>query len=279
MAACGLILASCQTPGAKELSQIDDATKADSLIYYFAQMRGVEYDREAQRDTTLATDQAKKGYLMGVQAGLNAAKEGNDAYNRGLFLGMQMAMNFEQFAKDYGVKLNKKVFMESLNEALKSDSLVDPQEMQREFYRIMGEFNTQKEERDKMAATEGLKTAAADLKLPKITDDLYGMPTEKTEGAAIKDGDNLEVSIQLANVDGKAIEAPLPSQLKVGARNLPASITDALKALKSGETGKFVTSAQALFGQRSSQMGLEASTPVVMTIKATVTAPDEEASK
>ncbi len=278
MAACGLLFAACQNPEAKPLSDISDASKADSLIYYFAQMRGAEYDREAQRDTTLATAEAKKAYVMGVQAGLNATKDDNEAYNRGVFLGMQMAMNFQQFKKDYDIKLNKKVFLESLAEALSSDSLANPSDMQREFYRLMGEFNSKKEELDNKAASENLSKAASDLKLKKIGENLYGEVTEKTEGVQIKDGDNVDATITLSKADGKSIEAPLPGKVKVGARNLPEPVGEALKSLKSGETGKFATSARAIFGQRSSQIGLEPADVVIMTVKATV-APAEETPK
>ena len=123
-------------------------------------MNGAQYDRDAQRDTTLASDEAKKAYIMGVQTGLNAAKEDNDAYNRGLNLGMQMAMTFQQFKKDYGVELNKKVFVKALSEALSNDSIINSSDMQREFYRIMSEFNAQKEERDTKAANENLSKAS-----------------------------------------------------------------------------------------------------------------------
>lgn len=277
LAACGLLFAACQTqPEAKTLSDFADSSKADSLVYYFAQMRGAEYSREAVRDTTLASDQAKKAYLMGVQAGLNAAKADNEAYNRGLFLGMQMAMNFNQFKKDYDVTLNKKVFVEGLAEALENDSAIDTQKMQGEFYRLMGEFNSQKEERDKAAASESLSKAASKLNMKKISDTLLGEVTEKTEGEQIKDGDTVDVKIELAKADGEVIPAPLPSQLKVGARNIPPELSDAIKYLKSGETGKFATSAQSLFGQRASQMGVEPADVVVMTIKATVAAPEAE---
>ncbi len=278
MAACGLAFAACQNPEAKPLSDVSDASKADSLIYYFAQMRGAEYDREAQRDTTLATPEAKKAYVMGVQAGLNATKDNNEAYNRGVFLGMQMAMNFQQFQKDYDIKLNKKVFLEGLAEALSSDSLANPSDMQREFYRLMGEFNSKKEERDNKAATENLSKAAANLKLKAIGENLYGEVTVKADGVQIKDGDEVDATITLAKADGKEIEAPLPTKVKVGSRNLPEPVSEALKSLKSGETGKFATSARTIFGQRSSQIGLEPADVVIMTIKATV-APTEETPK
>lgn len=275
IAACGLMFAACQNQGSKSVAEATDSSKADSLIYYFAQMRGAEYEREAQRDTTLDSEQSKKSYVMGVQAGLNAAKADNDAYNRGLFLGMQMAMNFQQFKEDYGVQLNKKVFVEALANALSSDSVVDPSEMQREFYRLMGEFNAQKEERDSKAASDNLNKAAAGMKLTKISDDIYGEVTEKSTGEQIKDDDNVEVSITLADAEGKQIEANLPTKIKVGARNIPATLTSALTYLKSGETGKFATTAKALFGQRSSQMGLQSSDVIVMTVKPTVVVPEQ----
>lgn len=279
MAACGMMFAACQNPGAGQSSDAADASKADSLIYYFARLRGAEYDREAQRDTTLATDEAKKAYLMGVQAGLNAAKADNDPYNRGLFLGMQMAMNFDQFKKDYDITLNRNVFIKGLTETIKSDSIGNPGEMQREFYRLMGEFNTRKEEKDNLAAAESLRKAGSDLKLKKISDNLYGEVTTKTDSVRIKDGDNVDAKITLAHTDGKSIDAPIPSKLKVGTRSLPEPVSEALKTMKSGETGKFVTTAKALFGQRVSQLGLEAADAIVIDIKVTATAPEAPANE
>ena len=269
IAGAALMLAACQgasEKGGKSLADIPNATAADSLIYYFGQMRGAEYQREAERDTTLDTDQAKKAYVQGVQAGLNAAKANDEAYNRGLFLGMQMAMNMQQFKDEYDVQLNKKVFVESLSDAISADSVQDAREMQKEFYRIMGSFNEQKEKRDKEAADAALTQEAAKLKLAKISEVLYGEVTAKNDSAKIKTGDNVVMEIKLSNAGGKEIEAPLPSRGKVGA----------LTALKTGETGKFVTSAQALFGQRCQQIGMKPADAVVFTMKASV-APSDEA--
>lgn len=278
IAGAALMLAACQgasEKGGKSLADIPNATAADSLIYYFGQMRGAEYQREAERDTTLDTDQAKKAYVQGVQAGLNAAKANDEAYNRGLFLGMQMAMNMQQFKDEYDVQLNKKVFVESLSDAISADSVQDAREMQKEFYRIMGSFNEQKEKRDKEAADAALTQEAAKLKLAKISEVLYGEVTAKNDSAKIKTGDNVVMEIKLSNAGGKEIEAPLPSRGKVGARNIMAPLNDALTALKTGETGKFVTSAQALFGQRCQQLGMKPADAVVFTMKASVTPSDE----
>lgn len=276
VAAMALAFGACQNPDGQTADNFKGGSQADSLMYYFGQMRASEYQREASRDTTLATAEAKRAYVQGVQAGINAAKANDDAYNQGLFLGLQMAMNFQQFQKDYDIQLNKKVFLESLSAAVNADSLGDTREMQREFYRIMGQFNEEKTERDRAAAAANLSQEAKKLNLPKISDDLYGQVTGKTEGEALKDGDNVALEISLTGVKGNRIEAPLPSKAKIGARNLPTPLSDALQTLKNGETGKFATSAQALFGQRCSQLGLEPSDVVIAGIKATAIGADEK---
>lgn len=112
--------------------------------------------------------------------------------------------------------------------------------------------------------------------MKKIADNLYGGVITPTEGEQIKDGDNVDASINVENIEGKAINAPLPSKLKIGSRSLPEPINTALKTMKSGETGKFATSAMSIFGPRAAQMGLQPSDVVILTIKATVTPPEEK---
>lgn len=279
IAAAALLLASCQgnsgSGSGKSLADIPNATAADSLMYYFGQMRAAEYQREAQRDTILTTEQAKKAYIQGVQAGINAAKAGDEAYNRGMFLGMQMAMNMQQFKDEYEVQLNKRVFVESLANAINADSIQDAREMQREFYRIMNTFNEQKEKRDKEAASESLSQEATKLKMPKISDDLYGEVLAKNDSAQIKTGDNVTMTLEFNKADGQAIETPFPSKGKVGSRSLQGPVNDALKAMKSGESGKFASSAYALFGQRCQQMGLKPADAVIFTLKASIAPADE----
>ena len=190
MAAAGLMLASCQNNSATGAGSASEAAKADSLMYYFGQFRGIEYKRTAETDTTLSSEDARHEYLRGVQAGLNAVKAGNEAYNQGVSLGMQMAMNMAQFSDDYGVKLSNRGFLKGLREALESDSVADQNEMQKEFYRILGEFNTAKENRDKEAATAALVKEAGAKKLSKITDNLYGS-VGNAQGEKLKAGDKV----------------------------------------------------------------------------------------
>ena len=254
-----MLLAACSSnSGSNSVASADASmsAKGDSLVYCFGQMRGAEYLREAASDTTMLSASAKQEYLRGVKAGLDAVKANKEAYNKGLFLGMQMAMNINQFADDYGVKLSNKVFLESVTEAITSDSVVDGNQMQSKFYRLMKEFNDEKEARDKAAATEALKTAAAGKKMAEIAENLYG-DIKLAEAAKLKDGDRINVEIKISTLAGKTIDAPFPKNLVIGQRLNNTPLTAAFTALSSGQTGTFLTTAQALFGQRCGQLGLE----------------------
>ena len=163
VAAVGLLLGACSGNTGSDALQKTDASmiaKGDSLVYYFGQMRGAEYLREVASDSLLDTEEARQAYLRGLKAGLSAVKANQEAYNKGLFLGMQMAMNFNQFEKDYGMKLNTQKFIQGLTETINSDSVTDASKVQSSFYRIMNEFNQEKEARDKAAATAALEAAA-----------------------------------------------------------------------------------------------------------------------
>lgn len=267
-AALGAVMVACQGNNQGGDNSADNAAKADSLISYFGEMRGAEYLREAEKDTTLATEASKQAYLSGVRAGLNAVKDGNEAYNRGLFLGMQMAMNMNQFSSDYGIKLSSKVFVESLAKTIGSDSVGNPQEMQREFYRLMGEFNQQKEQRDAELAAANLEAAASKAGMVKITDQLYGKTEKGDTASLIKMGDRIKLDIT-ATVNGRVIDAPMPHEITVGQRLKESPVTDAVLTVAPGQKGDFLTSAHALYKQRCQQLRLEPSDVVNLQITAT----------
>lgn len=270
IAATGLLLAACSGNQGKSLDQIKDATPGDSLVYFFGEINGSQYLTMAQSDSTFATDAAKRSYVNGVKAGLNSFNPNDESFNRGMHLGLQMARNISEFKKDYDVQLNKEVFIQGLVEVLYSDSVKNMSDVQNAFNRIMTDFSNRKETMDKEAAASALSKEAAKMKLAKVADGLYGGPTDKKDGQQLKDGDDVIAKFELKTVAGKALDIPLPTSLKIGARNLPDQISDALKTLKSGETGKFITTANDLFGRRSEQFNLSAKDVIVMDITATL---------
>ncbi|MDE6337640.1 MAG: hypothetical protein K2L34_13835 [Muribaculaceae bacterium] len=272
-AALALLLASCNGTGTDNApspaTTPDISAKADSLVYCFGQMRGAEYVREAQRDTTLATDAAKQEYLRGVKAGLDAVKTGKEAYNKGLFQGIQMAMNINQFTEDYNVRLSDKVFMEGLSAAIKTDTVIDAPAMQGTFYKLMNEFNKAKEERDKEAALSALKAAGEALKMKSLSDQLWGT-IPSGDAAKIKDGDRIKADIKITTLNGKDVNSPFPKELTVGQRLSNNPLSEAFKSLASGQTGTFITSAQALFGARAQQLGLKAADVLKLEVTPTI---------
>ncbi|MDE5881252.1 MAG: hypothetical protein K2H60_05935 [Muribaculaceae bacterium] len=272
-AALALLLASCNGTGSDTTTVTattpDISAKADSLVYCFGQMRGAEYVREAQRDTTLATDAAKQEYLRGVKAGLDAVKTGKEAYNKGLFQGIQMAMNINQFTEDYNVRLSDKVFMEGLSAAIKTDTVIDAPAMQGTFYKLMNEFNKAKEERDKEAALSALKAAGEALKMKSLSDQLWGT-IPSGDAVKIKDGDRIKADIKITTLNGKDVNSPFPKELTVGQRLSNNPLSEAFKSLASGQTGTFITSAQALFGARAQQLGLKAADVLKLEVTPTI---------
>lgn len=275
--ALALIVASCSggastdNDGTTSAPVTENSPKADSLVYCFGQMRGAEYLREANRDSLLATDDAKQQYLRGVKAGLDAVKTGKEAYNKGVFQGVQMAMNIQQFEADYNIRLSDRKFLEGLSETIMSDSTLDASSLQSSFYKLMNEFNKDKEERDRAASQSALKAAGEALKMKPITDQLWG-DVPAYDSLKVKDGDRIKSEIKITTLNGKTVDAPFPKELTVGQRLSTSPLSDAFKTLSSGQTGTFITSAQALFGARCQQLGLKPAdvlrlevTPTILT--------------
>ena len=272
MAAGALMLASCSTNEGKSIDQLENATAGDSLVYYFGEINGAQYLTTAKNDSTLATEASKQAYIKGVKDGLNSFRPEQESYNRGVMLGLQMARNISSFKEDYNVQLNKQVFIQGLVAALNSDSVQNINDVQKEFNRIMTDFNNNKEKIDQDAANVNLEKEAAKLKLAKINDSLYGGAISRNVGAPIKNGDAVTAKISFTTAAGKELQIPLPTSVKVGARNLPTPLNDALLVLQDGQTGKFATSAFALFGRRSEQFDLQPKDVVIMTITANLDA-------
>ncbi len=276
IAAAGLLLASCSGADSTPKTSADESAKADSLIYCFGQLRGSEFLNEAKTDTLLSAKYARQEYLSGVKAGLAAVKAKKEAYNKGLFLGMQMAMNIQGFEDEYGIRLSDKLFLEGLSKTLESDTAMNSSELQAVFYRLMNEMNEQKAQRDKEAAESVLKKEAEAKGLTLVADGVYGKLTV-SKGERIKEGDKIDDDIVVTTLDGREIAAPFPKSMIVGQRLQNSPISAVLTSLSSGEKGTFLTTAYHLFGQRASQMGLKSDEILQFTITATVVPSDESA--
>lgn len=276
VAAIACLMASCQNGGGSSLGE--NASQTDSLMYYLGQMNGADYLREANRDTTLMEASEKQAYLSGVRAGLAALKEGNEAYNRGVMLGMNMASQMMGFSEHMGVEINKNTYISSLSATVMADTLPNMNEVQTNFRQVMQNIEQGKQERDKAASQESLKKVAENSGLPKISDDLYGKATDAGEGAKLAENDEVTVVAKITTESGEAVGYPVTPQGQIGnKRSFPAEvISEAMKTLKSGQTGEFLTTAHALMGSRAQQLGLEPTDVLKMTLTPTLVPATEE---
>ena len=279
IAAIACIAVSCQN-GSGSLSK--SSSQTDSLMYYLGQMHAADYLREANRDTIMKESSEKQAYLSGIRAGLAAMKDGNEQYNKGVMMGMQMASQMMSFTEQMGVQINKNAYVNSLSDALMADTMPNSSEVQRNFRAVMQNIEAAKEERDKATSQESLKQVAEKDALPKINDDLYGKVTEAmpNDSVAITEGDQVFVEAKFTKENGDNINIPVAPKGKVGnKRNFPEIVSDAMTSLKSGETGEFLTSAHAVLGSRASQLDLKPEDVIKMTITATLVPKTDEESK
>lgn len=274
IAALALVTASCQNGSGNGLS--GNASQTDSLMYYLGQMNAADYLREANRDTVMKSETEKLVYLNGVRTGLASLKEGNDTYNKGFMLGMQMASQMISFSEQMDVKIDRNSYVNSLSDALMADTMPNTSLAQSEFRKVMQNIENAKNEKDKVASQESLKKVAEAAGLPKVSDDLYGKATSTSDGAALQEGDEITLEAQITKEDGEKLSMPVSPKGKIGnKRSWPEVISTALTSLKSGETGEFMTTAHALIGGRAQQMGLEPTSIIKLTLTPTLV-PQEE---
>ena len=275
IAAMALVAVSCQNGGGNGLSS--NASQTDSLMYYLGQMNAADYLREANRDTIMKSETEKLVYLNGVRTGLASLKEGNETYNKGFMLGMQMASQMISFSEQMDVKIDRNAYVNSLTDALMADTIPNTSLAQSEFRKVMQNIENAKNEKDKISSQESLKKEAETAGLPKISDDLYGKVVNTTDGATLQEGDEITVEAQLTKEDGEKLGMPVSPKGKIGnKRSWPEVISTAITSLKSGETGEFITTAHALMGGRAQQMGLEPTSVIKMKLTPTLVPQEEE---
>ena len=273
IAAIALATVSCQNGGG---TLSENATPTDSLMYYLGQMHASDYIRESERDTILKENSEKQAYLSGVKAGLAAMREGENSYNKGVMMGMQMASQILSFSEQMGVKVNTTAYVSSLTAAINADTIPNSSKVQSEFRKVMTNIENEKAEKDRVSSQESLQKVAQAAGEPKITDDLYGKVTVPNDSVALAEGDEVTLQLALAKENGDPLNLPLSPKGKIGnKRSFPEIISTAMLQLKSGETGEFLTTAHALLGNRAKQMNLEPNDVLKMTITATAL-PKEE---
>ena len=139
-----LALSSCSGGGSSTADNLKDAAPGDSLLYYFGQIQAAEYWRQAESDTTLRDEKSREDFMRGVKAGMDAVRS-EDAYNQGVYLGVQMAMQIKESEEAYGIKCNKGVLLDAIKGGLANDSAVNIGEANMAFRGIIDNLEARKE--------------------------------------------------------------------------------------------------------------------------------------
>ena len=269
-AASTLLLTSCggnsNSDTIRNLGDYKNVTEADSLIYYFGQLRAVDYWQYAAQDTVLKSRESRDQYLKGLRAGLDAATD-NDAYNQGLFVGIQLAMNMKEFQEGYECKFDKKILINAIEDGLINDSIINAGEANSHFREILNTLNTKKEEVDREKAVAALAKEAAANKWVKITDNLYAAPQAlSSAGKKMEVGDVTSAEIEIATLEGRVIDIRPTDTFHVG-NSYPGPVTDAILTMREDEKRTFYTAAPAVMGRYYERYNLKPDQILKVTIK------------
>ena len=258
-------LVSCGNDKGRELSDYPEASTGDSLLYYYMQMKAQEYWDRANSDTALRNPEQRKRFLEGVEKGISLVGD-DDNYNRGLRLGVRFATNTKDFERKYDVDLNDEIMIEGLRYGLRDGNEDISIDNQKEFYRLLDKMKTALKEKEEAIAVKALADAAEKNGLEKISDNLFYKVIRKGSGPMVRDGDIIEVAADYERSDGENLGLPSPVTVTVGETSVPIVMNTAYKLLNRGTTAKFATTARALFGSRTSIMGLQDCDIVVISM-------------
>lgn len=257
--------AACGGPGnGKSLEEANPKTTADSLSYFYGQLYAANYWQQSKGDTTFLTESARAAYLKGLEKGINMSSD-DEAYNEGLLVGLQLAMNCRSFNKQYDIEINKDLLVQSMAYGLRSDSTVDEASSNKALGEIMDRVEREKMQRDLKEVSAVIAPEAKKLGMKEVNDQLFSK-VDKPGTVTLKKGDLVDCSIVIS-VDGNQMDLPMPSETTIGQDFNPTSpIAQAISTMKGGETATFATSGLALFGPRSEQRGVKKDQMIKMVI-------------
>lgn len=265
----------------EEISQYKDAEPSDTMMFYFGQMQAANFWQDAESDTLLRTEESRKAFMEGFRAGM-AMDQDNEAYNKGLQLGLRLAIRLREFHDRYGIDFSKEILAASMQNSLKDDSRANTAEAQKGFYAIKDRFELSTATRENEDAMVLLAKKGSEMGFELVSDSLYAKDvTPGNGGRKFKDGDKVAVEVTASTIEGKEIVArQFPDSIEIGAGRVPRIVCLGIHTMTSGQTRSFLTTPRTLFGKRYKIYNLPSDEPVIFTVKAiqggSQTAPTEE---
>lgn len=274
-----LILVACGKKGVSSMKEIsslsdfsdyEDLTAADTMMYYFGQMQAVNFWQDAESDTMLRSEAARKAFMEGFRAAM-AIDTDDSAYNKGLQLGLRLALRLREFNQRYGTDFSEEVLAASLQNFLKNNNVVDSlAEAQKGFYAIKDrfEYNTAKKEVEN--AKGMLAKYGKEKGFKMISDTLYGVDLTPGSGSLIREGDRIAVEVSVSTLTGKeVVTRQFPDSITLGEGRVPPVVREAIYTMKNGQTCQFMTTPRTLLGKRYNNVyHLPSDEPLIFTVKA-----------
>lgn len=268
-----LLLAACGGKNPKSLSDLENSSAADSMMYYLGEMQANNYLLDAESDTLLKSEEAREEFVRGFRAAMRLENENPaSAYNKGLQQGLRLAIRLREFQQRYGVDFSESVLAAALENSLTGDSAnVDLAEAQRGFYRIKDRFETNTAAVEVEEAKIALANLGKSRGFTMVSDTLYGKDvTPAGPGPKFKDGDRVAVEVTASTLEGQEIVTrQFPDSITIGAGRVPRVVCLGIHTMTSGQTRTFMTTPRTLFGKRYAVYRIPYDEPVVFTVKAT----------
>lgn len=262
----GWCMVGCGLEKGHELSEITNATPADSLLYFYGQLKAVDYWHSAALDTTLNDPDSIDAYLLGVEKGLKSFKDDDAAYNKGISDGVRLAAKLLKFERNYGIVANPGMVYNGLALGIKNKNSVNEKDAREAFYKIVRVMGEKRLAQEQEAGEKMLREVAASLKMYCINNTLWCRIMEDGSGEVFKKGDVVKVHLHVSAPDGRDLNIELPPQVEVGSKYGANVFNEAIESMKSGEKSQYATTAYALLGGSCEKFNLMPSDIVLFTI-------------
>lgn len=253
----------------RDISDLKDATPADSMMFYFGEMNASNYWQDAHSDTLLQTEQAREEFMEGFRKALELDRD-QSAYNKGLQLGLRLALRLREFNERYGEDFSEAVLASSMAAFLKDESAINILEAQRGYYNIKDQFELNAAQKELGDSKLTLAHKGKENNYNMVNDTLYAQDvTPPTSGPTFKEGDRIAVEVSACTLDGKEIVArQFPDSITLGEGRIPPIVRQAIYTMTDGQTRRFMTTPRTLFGKRYAAYHLPYDEPVIFTVKA-----------
>lgn len=278
-----LLFAACSGSGdtnGKSLNESGATTTIDSLSYYMGVSASGMYQQMAAQDTTLKEDAQRAAYLGAMNKAMNMLEGKSDAEIAGMMAGIQMAYQMRELDKAMDLKLNPKMFSLGMCYATNNDSIAQSPEVMQYLQTNMERIQKEKMDKDRKAAQQAMN-ALTKSGYKKVDESLYEKVIKQGDGAAIKTGDRLAVTIVAKDLKGTTLQSvPLPEEMVVGQTfGADSPLTKGIGRMKVGGQVQFAIPAVDMFNGRQKNMGFNDTDAVVFDVTIKEVLPAKQESK